>query len=132
VKIPWNLAHAGFDIQLVLFRVALRYYQRSFSHLLSIEAHAGGYSTFVELARPFLLVITHSALLDCLSVDTFVGRLYNFISGSNGSRAIPFFRRLSANLLEERLKFTASSSTAVPETTLIAMSIAFRELLRRE
>jgi len=59
--------------------------------LLSMVSHTNGRATFVALAQPFLLVITHLAMLDCLSVDTFVGGLYNFISGSNGTRAVPFF-----------------------------------------
>ena len=40
---------------------------------------------FVDLAEPFLLVITHPALLNCLSVDTFVGNIYNYISGTSNS-----------------------------------------------
>jgi hypothetical protein len=98
--------------------------------LLSMVAHTHGCSTFVALAQPFLLVITHQALLDCLSVDTFVGGLYNFISGSNGSRAIPFFQRLSTNLVEASLESAISKSSV--ETMLIALSTAIRELLRRE
>jgi hypothetical protein len=98
--------------------------------LLSMVAHTHGCTTFVTLAQPFLLVITHQALLDCLSVDTFVGGLYNFISGSNGSRAIPFFQRLSTNLVEAYLKSAVSKSSV--ETILIAISTAIRELLRRE
>ncbi len=52
---------------------------------------AVGSPYFVELARPFLQVITHKALLDSLAVDTAVGGLYNFISSNNGTRAIPLF-----------------------------------------
>ena len=99
--------------------------------LLSMKAHAHGHSQFVTLARPFLLVITHQALLDCLSVDTAVGGLYNFISGSGGSRAIPFFQQLSANL-EQSLGLPNVGREAILETTLIAMLRALRELLRRE
>jgi len=76
------------------------------------------------------LVISHQALLDCLFVDTFVGGLYNFISGSNGSLAIPFFQRLSTNLVEAYLGSAVSKASV--ETILIAMSTAIRELLRRE
>ncbi|KAL2838452.1 hypothetical protein BJY01DRAFT_258037 [Aspergillus pseudoustus] len=43
------------------------------------------------VARPFLKLITHPALLDCLSVDTYVGDLYGFVCGSSGARAIPYF-----------------------------------------
>ena len=99
--------------------------------LMGMEPRAHGHSTFVTLARPFLLVITHQALLDCLSVDTAVGGLYNFISGSNGTRAIPFFQRLSSSL-ERSLELATSGLTATLETTLIAMLRALRELLRRE
>ena len=100
--------------------------------LLSMVAHTHGYGKFVNLVRPFLLVIAHPALLDCLSVDTSVGSLYNFISGSNGSRAVPFFQRLSTNLLKQHLDSITHTQTKILETTLIAMSTALRELLRRE
>lgn len=99
--------------------------------LLGMKAHAHGHSTFITLARPFLLVITHQALLDCLSVDTAVGGLYNFISGSNGSRAIPFLNLLSSSL-EQNLKSATPGPKAILETTLIAMLRALRELLGRE
>lgn len=100
--------------------------------LLTMVALPHGYTKFLDLVRPFLLVISHPALLDCLSVDTFVGSLYNFISGSNGTRAIPFFRRLSTSLLGQQ----AASITHTPgeelERALIAMATTLRELLRRE
>jgi hypothetical protein len=98
--------------------------------LLSMVAHTHGCSTFVSLAEPFLLVITHQALLDCLSVDTFVGGLYNFISGSNRTRAIPFFQRLSTNLVKAYLESAVSKESV--ETIPIALLTAIRELLRRE
>lgn len=98
--------------------------------LLGMVTHAHRCGTFVSLVKPFLLVISHQALLDCLSVDTFVGGLYNFISGSNGTRAIPFFQRLSLNLAEAYVETTVSKSSA--EVILITMSTAIRELLRRE
>ena len=99
--------------------------------LLGMKPHDHGHGTFVTLAGPFLLVITHQALLDCLSVDTAVGGLYNFISGSNGTRAIPFFQRLSSSL-ERSLELPSSGPTAALEKTLIAMLRALQELLRRE
>jgi hypothetical protein len=95
--------------------------------LLSMVAHTHGCREFVDLAQPFLLVITHPALLNCLSVNTFVGNIYNYISGSNGTRAIPFFNRLSTNLVETHFE---SSEPSLP-TTLEAMSTAICEVLRR-
>lgn len=96
-----------------------------------MRAHAHGHSTFVTLARPFLLVITHRALLACLAVDTAVGGLYNFISGSNGSRAIPFFQLLSSSLAHV-LKSATPGPKTIHETTLIAMLRTLHELLKRE
>ena len=89
---------------------------------------SGSGSTFINIARVFLLVFTHSALLDCLSVDTFVGSLYTFIGGANGKRAIPYFQHLCEILAGS----IGSTSTTVLETTLMATSTALRELLRRE
>ncbi|KAM5490751.1 hypothetical protein McaMca56_007903 [Microsporum canis] len=98
--------------------------------LLSMRSHGSGYQTFVDLSQPFLSVITHPAILDCLSVDTAVGGLYNFISGANGQRAVEFFLRLCNNLEMAYGDSTVSKTTT--ETTLIAMGIALRELLKRE
>lgn len=100
--------------------------------LLTIRTRFGDYSTFIRLIRPFLLVITHSSFLDCLSVDTFVGGLYNFISGTNGTRAVPFFRHLCETLVNAHVNTISSATTATVETTLVAMSTTLRELLRRE
>ena len=49
--------------------------------LLSMRPNVGGSASFVQLARPFLMVISHPALLDCLSVDVYVGDLYKFQGG---------------------------------------------------
>ena len=108
-------------------------YGREHIHVvLSMVAGPHGHNEFIKLAQPFLSVLTHSALLDCLSVDTSVGGLYNYMSGTNGSRAIPFFQRLCNSLVEGFLEGSPSTSTAVLETTLVAMAVALRELLRRE
>jgi hypothetical protein len=100
--------------------------------LLDMKSHMRGHDTYVDLTRPFLFVITHTALLDCLSVDTAVGGLYNFISGTNGSRAVPFFQRLSKILAERHFESSTVEPTANLEKTLSAVLIAIRELLRRE
>ncbi|KAL8734449.1 MAG: hypothetical protein Q9181_003187 [Wetmoreana brouardii] len=100
--------------------------------LLSMKVGGHGHGTFVELAHPFLSVITHPALLDCLSVDMAVGGLYNYISGSNGSRVVPFLQRLNTCLIKEYLNPTLPKSRPVLETILIAISTALRELLQRE
>ena len=100
--------------------------------LLEMVAQPGGSGTFVHLARYFLLVITHPALLDCLSVDTFVGGLYNFMSGSNGSRAIPFFTRLITAMVEHHFEIDGDEAEDSGAPILVAATDALRELLRRE
>ena len=110
----------------------LNYGREHILTLLTMVVLPHGYSKFVDLVRPFLLVISHTELLGCLSVDTFVGGLYNFISGSNGTRAIPFFRRLSTSLLGQHTASIAHTPCEELERTLIAMSTTLRELLRRE
>jgi hypothetical protein len=99
--------------------------------ILTLRTRFGDYDTFIRLSQAFLLVITHSSFLDCLSVDTFVGGLYNFISGTNGNRAVPFFQHLCDTLVNAHVD-TVSLDTVIFETTLVAMSTALRELLRRE
>ena len=108
-------------------------YGREHMHVgLSMVAGPFGHSKFINLAKPFLSDLTHPALLDCLSVDTSVGGLYNYMSGSNGSRAIPFFRRLCTSLVEGFLEASPSVSAISLEASLVAMAIALLELLRRE
>lgn len=98
--------------------------------LLSMTVSTGGWAMFNELAWPFLKVITHLVLLDCLSVDTYVGDLYNFISGSGGSRAIPFFQRLTGSLLEAS-PISASANMKSFSEVHIAITTTVREVLRR-
>jgi hypothetical protein len=100
--------------------------------ILTMQTHPRGHGTYVDLARPFLLVMSHPAILDCLTVDTSVGNLYNFISGSNGSRAVLFFQNLSNNLAEQHLESISDDSLIAMEKTLDATTITLRELLRRE
>ena len=80
------------------------YHSRQHIHtLLIMVAGTYGHSTFGDLAHPFLLVITHPALLHYLSVDTSVRGLYSYICSSNSSRVMPFFQRLSTSLLGDYL-----------------------------
>ena len=109
------------------------YYGRQYIEaLMSMVAHANGCREFVDLAHPFLSVITHPGLLHCLSVDTFVGNLYNHISSSNGTRAIPFFKRLTTNLVEAHLESSKASLIITLAGTLVVMSTAICEVLKRE
>jgi hypothetical protein len=100
--------------------------------LMTMETGGGGYETFIDLALPFVLVMSHAALLDSLTVDASVANLYNFMSGGNGSRAIHFFQNLNRSLVERHLESTSLDSTATLEKLLGATTITLRELLTRE
>lgn len=63
-------------------------------------------------------------------MDTAVGRLYSFLGGSNGTRAMAFFQCCCVNLLESKLQSTLPSADF--EKGCISMLMAVRELLRRE
>ncbi|KAI9804272.1 MAG: hypothetical protein M1833_007079 [Piccolia ochrophora] len=93
---------------------------------------------FTEHVKPFLFVISHVSLLDCLIVDAYVGDLYTFISGSHGERAIRFFDRVCTRLVEEvpalntrpRSQLHVSSRSQF-DGPFLAMLTALRETLRR-
>lgn len=98
--------------------------------LLSLKTHTNGSGRFVKLVMPFLQVITHQSLLDCLSMDTAFRCLYNFFGGSNGTRALAFFENCCTNMLESKLGLTISGVDF--EKGYISMLTTLRELLRRE
>lgn len=100
--------------------------------LLNTKVNGIDYETFISNARNFLLTITHSSLLRCLAVDTHVGLIYNLFGGVGGKRAVAFLRRLIQALLAAQTAGMAWLSTEYFRQTLLAMSIAVFELLRRE
>lgn len=66
-----------------------------------------------------------------VSIDTFVGGLYNFFSGVNGGRAIPMLQNFCNKILEE-LFGRLDQPHAKIEAAAVALSTALRELLKRE
>ncbi|KAI4673398.1 uncharacterized protein J4E84_011123 [Alternaria hordeiaustralica] len=102
-------------------------------HILAIlksKVVGSDYDTFLENARHFLLTLTHSSLLRCLAVDTHVGSIYNLFGGVGGGRAVEYLQRV-CKALSSALA-ASSSSTKDHGTTLLAMTMALFELLRRE
>lgn len=89
-------------------------------HVLDMRP-VGDANGFIQCVRPFITLVASPALLDCLSLDTYVGDLYVFMSGSGGSRAVPFFHSLTGSILEGSL-----STDYLP-----AMLLSLREMLRR-
>jgi hypothetical protein len=100
--------------------------------LLAQRAQAGQSDVFINASRSFLLVMTHTALVDCLSVDTYVGSLYNFVSGASGTRAVPFFQHLCETLTATRMESIRVTPFCKLDSTLIALTTAVSEVLRRE
>jgi hypothetical protein len=83
----------------------------------------------LSIATAFLKVITHLALLDCLSIEPFVGTLYTFIGGSGGDRGIAYFSKLCLLL---RLPEANTGRGSDPEKMFLLMLRALHELLSRE
>lgn len=100
--------------------------------LLAQRAQTGQHDIFIDTSRSFLLVLTHTALVDCLSVDTYVGSLYNFVSGTSGTRAVPFFQHLCEILAAARAESVRVTPLSKLDSTLIALTTAVSEVLRRE
>jgi hypothetical protein len=82
--------------------------------------------------RNFLLTITHPDLLNCMAVDTYVGSIYNYISGANGTRAMPFFQHLCEAITVARTANNPTIASDLLDDMLVAVATALRELLKRE
>ncbi|KAF2088004.1 P-loop containing nucleoside triphosphate hydrolase protein [Saccharata proteae CBS 121410] len=100
--------------------------------LMSLEPRGQGNDEFIALVRPFLSVITHDALLDCLSVDTAVGGLYRLIGDDSGARAITFFRHFQASLVEQHLASGPSQSSVQVGSDIMSLLTSLRQLVVRE
>ncbi|OIW28699.1 NFX1-type zinc finger-containing protein 1 [Coniochaeta ligniaria NRRL 30616] len=86
----------------------------------------------LSLVENFLRTITHAAILDSLSVDTYVGNLYNMISGAGGERAIAFFTDLLQSLLTESARTPTIISPTRLDGCLALILEALYQLLCRE
>jgi len=99
----------------------------------TMEMRFSPITTFESLiAESFLAVVTHPALLDCLSVDTYVGTVYNFISGVNGTRAVPFFTSLCVSIVDQYLEDEEERGVSGVGESFQKLLVVLRELLRRE
>lgn len=96
------------------------------------RAQAHNHNQFIQASRYFLLVMTHTAMLDCLSVDTYVSSLYNFMSGANGRRAVSFLLQLCEALVATCNDPESAPPAEIFDSTLVVLSIALTKLLRRE
>jgi hypothetical protein len=80
--------------------------------------------------EPFLKVITHPSLLNCLSVDSFVGIMYASFGGPNGDRAVKFLESVCRTLME-RHEQQGNNETSI-KSILMKLSVnALYQLLYR-
>lgn len=86
----------------------------------------------LDLVEKFLRTITHAVILDSLSVDTYIGNLYNMISGARGERAVAFFSALSRNLLVDRTPASPTINVNMLDNILTLILEALYQLLCRE
>ena len=100
-------------------------------HILSLMSTAIT-SHDIGLVKDFLLLFTHHNLIHSLALDSCVGSLYNFISGANGTRAIPFFKRICGNLTTIHKFAEDDHNGDEPKTILVSLVTFLREVLRRE
>lgn len=70
--------------------------------IMNAKVQHGDYNTFITNCQHFPLTLTHHTLVTSLAVDTYVGSIYNFVSGVNGVRAVTFCKRLCEQLCTPR------------------------------
>ena len=105
-----------------------RYHIRA---LMDKRVRPAQYDVLIETSRSFL-VMTHTAMVDCLSVDTYVGSLYNSISGASGTRAIPFFQHICEIIAASHAEIVQTIRPERLDSTMIALVTSLSEILRRE
>ena len=105
--------------------------RRHIQETIASATKSAHYTTCYHAMSWFLQTMTHVSILDCLSIDTCVGGLYNFFSGTNGNRAIPSLQRFCDGIVQ-RLSDACNEDNADVEAAAIALSTALRELLKRE
>ncbi|KAJ5559577.1 hypothetical protein N7513_001976 [Penicillium frequentans] len=80
--------------------------------------------------EPFLKVITHHSLLDCLSIESYVGTLYTSFGGTNGDRAIRYLSDVCQSLMG-RGEETSESASVISLDTVKLLLNALYQLLSR-
>jgi hypothetical protein len=97
-------------------------------HTTSLTPGATSPSTLGEVVEPFFRVIAHQELLYCISIDTYVGDMYNFLCGSGGNRFVPFCKNVIESLVTSESLVSTSLS---PSDLLVALGTSLQEVLKR-
>ncbi|CAJ2505937.1 Uu.00g000670.m01.CDS01 [Anthostomella pinea] len=86
----------------------------------------------LRTVKPFLQVITHPALLDCISVDSFVGTIYRVLGGkADGEQAIALFRSIARKLAAHAASDTATTASPVSEMLSLTLKAMYEFLARQ-
>lgn len=85
----------------------------------------------ISCAYNFLRVVTHPAILDPLSIDSFVSTIYNFFGGAGGNRAVPFFLGMCEKIAVHHERHGSAPVATVTELAVCILK-ALAELLNRE
>lgn len=97
---------------------------------LGLERPGAAYN--VAALEAFLDTITHSSIVDCLSIGTYVATIYNVISGAGGERALPFFIELTRGLLRMAEEEKISGMAQRFDRFLSMILTALHQLVTRE
>jgi hypothetical protein len=100
--------------------------------IMSVPSTQTASNALIASWKAFLETMAHPAMINCISVDSYVGSLYNFMAGPNGMRAMPFFRRVcqivvAASINEDNLVTTSDFASL-----MVVLAAVIRELLQRE
>ncbi|KAJ5915677.1 hypothetical protein N7466_011610 [Penicillium verhagenii] len=95
------------------------------------EGYLGDLKPIFAYDKPFLEVITHPSLLNCLSVDSFVGTLYASFGGTNGDRAIRYLKSVCQNMMRKGEENNGDSSMVTSLETMKLVLNTLYQLLSR-
>jgi hypothetical protein len=86
----------------------------------------------IAALEAFLDTITHSSIIDCLSIGTYVATIYNVISGAGGERALSFFIDLTRGLIRMTDEEEISAMVQQLDRFLFMILTALHQLVTRE
>lgn len=99
---------------------------------LTLQIRVNDSGLALGIVEDFLRTITHAAILDSLSIDTYVGNVYNMISGGRGDRAVSFFLDLSRTLATASGSVTSYVTHSRLDSCLCLILEALYQLFCRE
>ncbi|KAI0120737.1 hypothetical protein BJ170DRAFT_162088 [Xylariales sp. AK1849] len=88
--------------------------------------------TVLRTIEPLLRVLTHPALLDSISVDSFLGVIYRSFGGTNGDRGLALFSSLCRRLTTRATRSLDTSIPVVAADTVKLMLTALHQLVARK